>query len=161
MSGIFFGPVFKLKLYTFDLCLAIVQFVEHYVQGETQLGAKLDVSQLNNRLLCPVVPPVRFRDVILQEKAFDLVFYTFLFISELIVKPDDLPVEFLPAVAEGDFDEQIILLKKRCFLDSVFFTVIPFTLVFAGIITANRMTCILSNYPRRRHLGAQVERKVK
>ena len=57
--------VFKLKLYTFDLCQEIVQFVEHYFQGETQLRAKLDISQLNNRLLRPVFQAVRFRDVVL------------------------------------------------------------------------------------------------
>ena len=38
-------------------------------------------------------------------------FYTFPFISEVIVEPDDLPVGFLPAVGYGDFYEQVLFGK--------------------------------------------------
>ena len=38
-------------------------------------------------------------------------FYTSPFISELIVKPDDLPVGFLPAVGYGDSNEQVLFGK--------------------------------------------------
>lgn len=45
-----------------------------------------------------------------------------------------------------------MLLKKRCFLDSGFFTVIGFRLFFAENTTTNRKTRILSNLPERLEL---------
>ena len=70
------------------------------------------------RLICPAVQACWFRDVMLQKKAFDLLFYADTFISELITKTNDLFVNFLLFVWNCNFYEQI-LCGKLCELSTV------------------------------------------